>query len=272
MKSYVKLVNFEIDRFAKLYGLLLVVIFLLQTGTVMVMSKMYMRHTIGMIKSGELELEYAKFGLSNVTFTLGFTAPIFIGIAAILFYIFFIWYRDWFARNAFIYRLLTLPTSRMTVYFAKLTTIMFAVFGLVAYQIVLLTFFTGLIKWFVPITYREDLPVIDIVVGSPYFNILVPDSVATFFISYGVGLAFVIVVFTMILLERSYKLKGIAMGILYFGFCIFIMLIPVLIQIVIGKFYLYPGELFMAELGILLLLVGLSLWLSRYLLKYKVTV
>ena len=67
-----------------------------------------------------------------------FGIPIIFCIAMLMIYVFFIWYRDWFGKNTFIYRLLMLPTERITIYFSKLTAILFFVLGLVALQIVLM--------------------------------------------------------------------------------------------------------------------------------------
>src|SRR5690625_1417433 len=81
---------------------------------------------------------YTTFSMMDVAHSLWIMVTIAIGVAAILFYIFFIWYRDWFARNTFIYRLRMLPTSRMNIFFTKVATIMLTVFGLVAFQLLLL--------------------------------------------------------------------------------------------------------------------------------------
>lgn len=272
MKGFVKLVNFEIGRFAKLYGMLLFLIFLIQTITTVVISKVFMQGIISQLKTGGADFEQFKINLSMITYSLGFFAPVLMGVVAILFYIFFIWYRDWFARNAFVYRLLTLPTSRMMVFFAKLSTILLSVFGLVAFQLVALKIHHLLLKMIVPVTYRDDLTIFQVVLASEYLSILVPSKPMDFFIAYGLGTAFVIVIFTMILLERSFRFKGLLISIPYFGFCVLLLLLPVIIQAAIGRFYLYAGELFIVEVFMTMLLVGLSLWISRYLLNYKVTV
>ena len=40
-----------------------------------------------------------------------FLGPIALCIAALIIYVFFIWYRDWLGKNTFAYRLLMLPTD-----------------------------------------------------------------------------------------------------------------------------------------------------------------
>src|SRR5690606_16459870 len=138
------------------------------------------------------------FSMMDVIHSLWFMGPIAIGVAALLFYVFFIWYRDWFARNTFIYRLLMLPTSRMNIFFSKATTIMLTVLALVAYQIILLNIEMTITKWIVPKVYRQDLRIVDLVAGSEYLSIVLPRGLAEFVIAYGLGLGFIVVIFTVI--------------------------------------------------------------------------
>src|SRR5690625_6144925 len=63
--------------------------------------------------------------------SMWFMGPIALSVAAFIFYIFLIWYRDWFGKNTFIYRLLMLPTARLNVFLAKAISIMMMVIGLV---------------------------------------------------------------------------------------------------------------------------------------------
>src|SRR5690625_2856390 len=226
MKNFLKLLNFELNRFMRLYILLLATIFIIQIIGTIILATQYMRRANdavfhgGMTQQGFVEM-YSTFSMMDVIHSLWIMGPIAIGVAAILFYIFFIWYRDWFARNTFIYRLLMLPTSRMNIFFTKVATIMLTVFGLVAFQLLLLIIEINIVKWIVPKGYREDLRIVDLVAGSEYLSIILPKGFPEFLIAYGLGLAFVIVIFTAILFERSFRLKGIIIGILY-GFSAFI--------------------------------------------------
>lgn len=265
MKAYLKLVNFELNRVLKLYGMLLILIFLVQSITTIIMSKMYMAERVRYSGEGIMNLS-----LLDITYSIGFVVPIAITIACVGIYLFFVWYRDWFARNAFIYRLLTLPTSRMNVYFAKLTTIMILVFSLVAYQIMLLHWLNMLVKWVIPIAYRIDLTVMEIMETSTYLNIIAPGGVADFMITYLLGISFVIILFTVVLLERSFRLKGIAFAVLYIVICIGCLLLPVTFYLIGGK--MFVKELFIAEMFVVVVIVGSSLWLSRYLLNRKIMV
>src|SRR5699024_1513136 len=159
----------------------------------------------GRVSPEQFLQEYWSFSLANATYSLIFLAPIALGVVGLIFYMFFIWYRDWFARNTFIYRLLMLPTNRMNIYFSKLATIMMTVLGMVVFQIIFLNIYNQITKLIVPIVYRLDFEMGIIVEGAAYLPIVIPSNVSSFFIAYGLGLAFVIVIFTAILFERSFK-------------------------------------------------------------------
>lgn len=278
MKAFLNLLNFEMNRFMKLYTVLLITIAVIQiVGTIVVARSYMMRANNAVFQTGMTQHEfiemYSTFSMIDVLHTLWFMGPIAIGVVALLFYIFFIWYRDWFARNTFIYRLLMLPTSRMNIFFTKASTIMLTVLGLVASQLILLFVEATIIKWIVPKVYREDLRIVDLVAGSEYLSIILPQGVPEFLIAYGLGFGFVVVVFTVILFERSYRIKGIIIGLLY-AFIAFVLFgLPISLQILFfGNIYLYPMEILTVQIVMWVIIVGTSLIISRYLLKNKVTV
>src|SRR5690625_85762 len=149
---------------------MLIVIFIIQLSTVLLSAFQYMNLVKDITKGGRVTPEqflydYWPFSLRDAVYTLGFLGPIAIGVAGLLFYMFFIWYRDWFARNTFIYRLLMLPTNRMNIYYAKLTTIMLTVLGAISMQLIYLSIYQQVVKWMVPVVYRMDIPT-EIIVGN----------------------------------------------------------------------------------------------------------
>jgi len=137
MKNYLQLVNFEINRFFKLYLILIGLTIVSQLSGAMIVSKIYMKNAKQMMAKRQFSMnqyieEYGTFSFGQFTYSEWFLLPIFFCIAILIIYVFFIWYRDWFGKNTFIYRLLMLPLERITIYFAKLTTIMLLVLGLIA--------------------------------------------------------------------------------------------------------------------------------------------
>src|SRR5699024_8880225 len=259
MKNFLKLLNFELNRFLKLYIVLLIVIAIIQITGVIIRANMYMGTVTENVVKGGMSQQtfldmYSPFNMLDVIYSMWFMAPIAIGAAALLFYLFFIWYRDWFAKNTFIYRLLMLPTSRMNVFFAKAVTIMLTVLGLVAFQVVLLLIESTIMKWIVPIVYRVDLSVAEIMSNVFELSIILPQGLMEFFVAYGLGFAFVVVMFTAILMERSFKLKGIVIGVIYIGLAIGLFFLPLISQIVFFEnVLLYADEVFFIELFIWLL-------------------
>src|SRR5690625_1181004 len=246
MKNFFNLLNFEMNRFMKLYIVLLITVAVIQiVGTVITARSYIMQANNAVLNGGMTQHEFIKmystFGMIDIIHSLWFVGTIAIGVAALLFYVFFIWYRDWFARNTFIYRLLMLPTSRMNIFFTKAMTIMLTVLGLVAFQLILLNIESMIVKWIVPKVYRDDIKIVDLVAGSEYLSIILPQGLMEFLIAYGLGLALVVVIFTTILFERSFRLKGIIIGIIYAFITLLLFALPLLLQLLIhGDLYLYP--------------------------------
>lgn len=278
MKNSLKIINFEWNRFIKLYSILFGLVFVFQMIGLVIAVFSYTASIRLEVGKNNMSTEsfidmYGTFGLENLGYSLWFLAPIAISIAALLFYVPFVWYRDWFARNTFIYRLFMLPTSRMNLFFAKLATIMVGVLSMVAYQLLLLTIYKEVIKWIVPSTYRNDQGIVGTVMESSYLSVMLPSGVMEFIVAYGLGISLVIVIFTAILMERSFRLLGIVMGAVYVPAMVFIFFIPsIVVDLYFNGFPLYRSELFIINVVMWLLITVGSLWISSYLLKRKVTV
>lgn len=278
MKNFIKLLNFELNRFIKLYMTMLIIIFVVQLASVIVQASGYMNLVKEVTKGGRVSPEqfleqYWPFSLVEVIYSLGFFAPIALGVVGLLLYMFFIWYRDWFARNSFIYRLLMLPTNRMNIYFAKLATIMVTVLGMVAFQFIFIKIYEQVIKWIVPFVYRADVQTNLIIESTHFLNVIMPTYVSAFFIAYILGLTLVIVVFTAILFERSFKLVGLIVGIFYIGAAFVLFAVPFIAQFIFfNSFYFYTDEMFYIQSAIVLVIMAVSLWISHHLITKKITV
>src|SRR5690625_6015124 len=162
MSNYLKLVNFELNRFIKLYMVLIGVTIVSQLVVAVLVSRSYLKdanqaiYEDGMSDLSFIE-QFVQFSFYDFGMSLWFVGPIALSIVVLLIYVFFIWYSDCFAKNTFIYRLLTLPTARLNVYLAKATSIFLMVLGLVALQIVLFPIESRMSKWMVPLDLRIDL-------------------------------------------------------------------------------------------------------------------
>ena len=278
MSRYLKLVNFELSRFMKIYLVLIAITVISQITGIIVKSKGYLNEVHRTIYGDSISKAQYIEEYGTITFmdyttsSLWFLAPIALCIAALMFYVFFIWYRDWFGKNTFIYRLLLLPSARLNVLLAKATTILLLVFGLVSIQLILLPIENNIFKWIIPLDFRTDLPIHEMLEESRELSVLIPRSFVEFIIHYGIGIMAVLVIFTVILFERSYRLKGILMAILFGLLAIVIFFLPDFVELLLQKNYLYPIEHLVVR-GILgIIVIGLSIWVSNFLLNKKINV
>ena len=143
-----------------------------------------------------------------------------------------------------------LPTARITVYAAKLCTILLFTFGFLAWQV-------GLV-------YIEHIAAKALISNSLYstesnfsaylnepLSMLIPTTLTEFILLYGFGAIIVVVLFTAILFERSYRWKGIAFAVLY-GFLITVVLFsPFLVDV------FYKNLFYLSELTLLTILTGI---------------
>ncbi|MCZ8523932.1 MULTISPECIES: hypothetical protein [Paenibacillus] len=265
MNAYWKLLNYEIDRFSRIYGAMAILTLLLQSAAAAWLA----RSLVNRIRDGLI----AGSGHSFTTFSTNplFLAPVALCAAALILYVFLIWYRDWFGRHTFIYRLLLLPSSRMNVYWAKLSAIFLFVLGLIALQLATLPLHLYTFQAIVPEEYRTAADVAAVIRKNDLFILLIPRYASDYIFFYGLGLAGLIVAFTVILLERSYRIRGLIAGILYILCVVFLLVTPSVIHEVYPYFF-YFDELNWMTCVIGLLIVCGSLWLSSYLIRRKITV
>ena len=275
MKSFLKLLNFEVNRFFKLYLTLIGLIIVSQFIGAVVVSKGYMNDVNQMMYKKQLSMsqyikDYGSFSSHQFVGSEWFLLPILFSIAVLMIYVFFIWYRDWFGKNTFIYRLLMLPTERITIYFSKLTTIMLFVLGLVALQIVLISIEIQILNSIIPADLQSHFSIYDFD-SLEMLDWLYPNTLTEFFLIYGVGLTFVAVLFTAVLIERSYGLKGIFIAIVYGMLSFGVFIAPLLVNRLLNG-YFYTLEVFLMELVISIIVLVSAIWIANYLLKYKIRV
>lgn len=277
MKSYLRLTEFELGRFFRLYLTLMGMTILTQIIGIVVVANDYMGEANRSIYEESMSKQEFLDGFGYISLlkfvqTIWFLAPIAICITALLLYVFMIWYRDWFGKNTFIYRLLMLPTARINLFFAKATAILLMVFGLVALQIILLYVEGIILDWIVPGEFMIEMTIQQISHSFPELRILYPPTFTEFILYYGTGLMAVFILFTAILLERSFRWKGLLLGIGYVGLATAFFLLPIILPAMFDKTYLYPMEWLIIQSIFGIILIVISIGLSRYLLKKRITV
>ncbi|UKS27499.1 hypothetical protein LOZ80_00665 [Paenibacillus sp. HWE-109] len=277
MSRYRKLLNWEILRFSKIYGVLALITLVAQFVGIWSNANSYMNNAqeIMRLRSLSVAQYVAQFGPAKMVGnfqSLWFEGSIAVSAVTLLLYIFWIWYKEWLGKNTFAYRLLMLPTSRMNVYLAKLSALILFVWGIVALQFILLPMELALFNRMIPLDLRQVTSVVDVIRNNTLLHMVLPTYFTEFVLYYGAGLMGVAVVFTSILLERSYRWKGIAAGIIYSGATAVLILLPFLLPNNWVDEHLYPSEVLLFQTIVGIGITILSLWFSSYLLRKKVTV
>lgn len=277
MMNYVKLVNFEFNRVAKLFTVLLAITLVSQMIGVIVKSRQYLTMANTemyerMISKAQYIESFGQMSFLQVVRSLWFSGPIALCVAGVGFYIFLIWYRDWTGKNTFVYRLLMLPTTRLNIFYSKITTILILTIGLVAFQLIILPIEMWVMTVMVPIDFRNDMGVHQVLMNMPELSVIIPSSFIELILFYGAGLLVVSILFTAILLERSFRWKGILAGVLYSGAAVLVLILPILLHEFVLNRYFYPLELFMLFILMGLIVFAASIWLSGFLLRKKITV
>ena len=249
---------------------------MMQITGVIIEAKKYMNYAnetmlAEAISKATFLAENEAFSFQYVTNSLWFNGPIALCIVTLIIYSLFIWYRDWFGKNTFIYRLLILPTTRINLFLAKATTIFLSVLGLIALQLILIFVESNILQWLVSAEFRVDMSIQEIIDSLDFLTILIPGSFTEFIINYGMGLMAIFVLFTAIIFERCFRWKGIVLGICYCLVAVFIFISPVLIHVYLES-YFYPAELIGLEFLAGLVVIAGSIWTSHYLLKNKIRV
>ncbi|GEL77217.1 hypothetical protein [Tenuibacillus multivorans] len=277
MKNFIKLTNFEINRMSKVLFSLMAFMLVVQIGGVIYESLDYLNRVEERMMEQQLTRAEVLDSIGPMSFHpiingIFFIGPIFICVGAILFYIFLIWYRDWFGKNTFIYRLLMLPTERINIYLSKLAAIVMATLSLVAFQLMAILVERFVFQMMVPDDLRTDDSITNLIVNSMTGQLFIPNGFDAFLLIYGVGVMTVMVLFTMILFERSYRFKGIAFGVLYGLLSVALFISPMILNELFLDKYFYLNELVWIEVIVGLIIMAVSTWVSFKLLKDKINV
>ncbi|MUV38355.1 hypothetical protein JNUCC1_02193 [Lentibacillus sp. JNUCC-1] len=277
MMRYLKLVNFEFNRIAKVYVVLLGIVLTSQMIAVITASRNYLKDAneslnVEMMSQADFLSTYGHMTFHNVVRSLWFGGPIALCIAAVAFYIFFIWYRDWFGKNTFAYRLLTLPTSRLNVLYAKLTTILMMTFGFIAFQFIIYQVEARVMQWMVPKDFRMDMSFHEVVRSMLDLGILFPEEPLAFLFTYGAGVVVVVTLFTGILFERSFRWKGIIGAVAYGFIAGLVFFLPLILHETVMQQFFYPTELVLLTVLAGVIVLAGSLAMSGYLLNKKIRI
>jgi len=273
MNRFMKLLEWEISRFGKIYLALCSLTIVVQFTGLFLTTLYRVQSADKMVKQNAIPAEsFPTIQINEFKGSLWFWGPILLCISVLVLYVFFIWYREWWGKNTFAYRLLMLPTSRMNIYMAKFTALLLFVLGLVALQIVLLALQNMLFNMIVPIEFLEKTALVDMIRSDYVLSLLFPKYFILFLYHYGTGAMCIVAIFTIIMLERSFRLQGILAGIGYAMVLLVILLLPQILDAFPYPSYWFSIEMFFIEIIARVLVIAISLWLSSYLLRKKISV
>lgn len=278
LKAFIKLTSFELDRFSKFLVTLMSVTVIANIAGFIIIPMSYIndinKYMVEESASVQVAIEdFSHFSLSQVINSVWVMGPIALGIISLVLYSFFIWYREWFGKNTFAYRLLMLPIPRMSIYFSKLVVIFIGIFSLVSIQIVSLYIGYLIGTAIMPSEYTIAVTFIEMLYSQDVFYSVLPLQGGLFFLYIGLGLVGIIVLYTLILLERSFAIKGMVIGVIYGIISVSVAVFPLLFREIFNNYFiLYDSELALLVAGILILISSLSILISRYLINHKITI
>lgn len=278
LKSLLNLTAFELDRLSKflyvLVGLTLIGNLISYIVTPMRYISQMNEYMSTQSATSQQALEYYnRFSFHDAIDTAWIGVPIALGLSGFLFYAVFIWYREWMGKNTFVYRLLMLPVPRMHLYFSKLIVIYLGIFSLITTQIISLFIGFQIVSAMVPSEWFANISLLQTIQANMVFIYILPVEPLYFLMINGIGLVFILVLFTLILLERSYAVKGIIIGIIYAATALGVSLFPMLLtDIFQNQYILYGSEILLIIIGILVLVSITSILISRHLLNKKITI
>ena len=274
MKKFTDLFLFEINRIKKAYFVLVGSIVLLQIASVIFARNNYMnifrnyqKETRGSVYDF---LDYnGKFDFFQVQSHILFEFSIMLGVFALVLYAFVIWYRDWIGKNNLSHRLLTLPGSRMSIFYAKLACILFLMGGLLAIQVVMLSVGERLIGFIMPSEIYEATQFLGQTSKGDVVSYILPSRILDFVLHYTVGVTVLVVVKLTIILRLSYKWKGLVSGIALAGVLVFMVIAFLMSDWVL---YIFPLETLVLTISFCVLITGAALVAIHYLMKNKISV
>ncbi|MFC4101200.1 hypothetical protein [Paenibacillus xanthanilyticus] len=280
MNRYLKLVHMEIHRFRYILAALLGLVAVVQWGALVWSARKmeaaldevekFGRYTFYVNELSDRKISYAE-AIYNAQQLYILSVLTVIGVLCA--YLLFVWYRDWLGRSTFIYRLLMLPSARSSIYLAKLTAILVCIMVSLAFQALSLVIGGAIFEVVVPSDRQAYSYFVDIVDATRVLEYLMPMRLVDFALNYGLGIVAVLVIFTGILIERSYRWIGIAYAVGYVLFCGAAIVIPInAMGMYRSDSYLYTAEIVGIEFAIILLIAAVSIWLGFRLIRRKISV
>lgn len=280
MKKFINLLNFEFERFAKFLLPTLAIAAVMQLTSVVRLVFSYNKEAKSIMASGPGTVQSVindlnTLSMRDLTGSALFNYSLVLLVFVFIFYSFFVWYRDWLGKNTFIYRLLMLPIGRFQIFLSKSLTFLIGGFLVFSVQFGLFFIESALMKqlivqqeFFVSLNVHDIHPMYDFIFGTIF-----PNSMIEFLSVYGFSFAALVVLFTAIILERSFGVKGLISGVVYFGaFISAYSFLSGLAYYDFLPFIIKPSQAYLISIAFLFVAVTISMFLSNFLLTRKIKV
>ncbi|MDK2584370.1 hypothetical protein QOZ83_00730 [Romboutsia sedimentorum] len=268
MNKILTLYNIEFKRIYKLYFTLLGLLLVGNIGIVakqlnrqanIAASKVKAKVSMELLKSPLVKNELLfKGGIDDIYL---FTTII-LGIAVMfcLIYCIVIWYRDFVGKNKTAYTLFMLPNNKFAIYISKAMTIVVMIYGVIMTQILSWIIDSNIIKMLCNI----DIYQIKYIILHLRPRHLIQPYLLDFIMVDVIGVILaVLVIFTAVMIQKSFKIKGMILGIIY-----------TLASIVIYAFIIfyahYSDKILVLHSIYYIALFTISTTLSYYLINKKI--
>lgn len=224
MNNILTLYDMEFKRIYKIYFALIGILFASNIGATlfsiynMSSGRYYVEGepiNIQILKSEEGIKYIYGYLIEDLTFST--TMVVAFSVLLCLLYSLVIWYRDYFSRSKTIATLLMLPQKRFNIYISKLITVTSMIFGVISVQFLFWFIDLVIIKAILNVNVEGFTNIFKtILVSQNRFGHLIFSQAIDFLMIdvFGVILA-VVVIFTGVLMERSYKKIGVILGVGY---------------------------------------------------------
>lgn len=206
MKKFFRLLEHELKLAAPFQVILIIAVFLSQLA-----------HYFWQIRNLRIDRDLIAANQLSLFFDESYIYPLIIGAAAIavLAYSLLSWVREWGANGNFIYRLATLPGSRLSIGLAKFATTFSMIFSLLLLQIIIFE----LVNWLAvsngfiqeSIRWYEYLWTND---GSLFSSFIVPPDLPRFLMTYSTGACFLLALFNLVIIFLTERVNNLVKAIL----------------------------------------------------------
>lgn len=268
MKKFLNLLTDELIRARSFYLSLLSALFILEFLLVL-------RSFINAASDLDLNPEpFSKISLVSIFLnSAGFSMILGGAILAMLIYCLYSWMREWVFQDKFIYRLLLLPGSRVTIAYAKLASVFLMIAGLILSQIIIFIL-TNLIGNLMPDLYNIHPWYLTVAQSINSLYIMMPFNPTSTLIVYGLGLVFLLVFFNICIIFFSYRSHGFMKTIVFSSLLTIghIIAYTLILMMLLQYLTLTSSELIGIFIVLNLLVMFLDFWLMHYLMNRYISV